>query len=87
MISDNLIPLFMIMSSFLPALMIFGLAEERKNLRRSLNLIGVVLTLALVVYMFSGVYQGHHYETRFQLLPNIDLVLLAGPIALFFGAL
>ncbi len=84
---DNLIPFLMIMSSFLPAIIIFGLAEERRSLRRSLNLIGVVLTLAFVVFMFIGVYQGQHYETRFALLPNIDLVLLAGPIALFFGGL
>ena len=84
---DNFIPLLMIMSSFLPALMIFGLAEERQNLRRALNLVGVVLTLGFVILMFMGVYQGHNYETRLPLLPNIDLVLLAGPIALFFGAL
>ena len=84
---DNFIPLLMIMSSFLPALMIFGLAEERHNLRRALNLVGVVLTLGFVILMFMGVYEGHNYETRLPLLPNIDLVLLAGPIALFFGAL
>jgi len=84
---NNLIPLFVILSSFLPALIIFGLAEEKQNLRRSLNMIGVFATLALVVFMFIGVYQGERYETRIPLLPNIDLVLVAGPIALFFGAL
>ena len=84
---DTLIPLLVIMSSFLPGLMIFGLSEEKRNLRTALNLIGVFLTLAFVIFMFIGVYHGHHYETRFSLLPNIDLVLLAGPLALLFAAL
>jgi len=84
---DTLIPFFVIMSSFLPALMIFALAEERRGLRITLNLIGVFVTLALVVFMFIGVYQGHHYETRLSLLPDLDMVLRAGPLALLFAAL
>ncbi len=37
--------------------------------------------------MLWGVAQGHHYEARLALLPDIDLVLRADPLALLFVTL
>ncbi|MCW8891238.1 MAG: monovalent cation/H+ antiporter subunit D family protein, partial [Sedimenticola sp.] len=84
---NDWIPLLVVVSSLLPGLIIFGLAEERVVLRTILNLTGAVVKLFLVGWMVWGVYQGHHFETRLALLPDLDLVLRAGPLSLFFVAL
>jgi len=84
---DRWIPLLVVASSLLPGLIIFGLTEERVRLRTVLNLFGTFTTLALVAWMFWGVYHGHHFETRLSLLPNLDLILRAGPLALLFVGL
>jgi len=84
---DAWIPLLVVASSLLPGLIIFGLAEERVRLRTTLNLFGAIAKLALVGWMVWGVYQGHHYETRLPLLPDLELVLRAGPLALLFVSL
>ena len=81
------IPLLMIASSLLPGLVIFSLAENKVRLRTALNLAGALVKLALVGWMLWGVYHGQHYETRLALLPELDLVLRAGPLALLFVAL
>jgi len=84
---DAWIPLLVVLSSLLPGLIIFSLADKRVRQRTALNLFGAFATLALVLWMFVGVYHGHHYETHLPLLPDLDLVLRAGPLALFFSGL
>ncbi len=84
---DAWIPLLVIASSLLPGLIIFGLAEDRVRLRTLLNLVGALVKLALVGWMLWGVYHGHHYETRLALLPDLELVLRAGPLSLLFVTL
>jgi multicomponent Na+:H+ antiporter subunit D len=84
---DAWIPLLVVASSLVPGLIIFGLAEERVRLRTVLNLFGAVTKLGLVGVMFWGVFHEHHYETRVALLPGLELVLRAGPLALLFVAL
>jgi multicomponent Na+:H+ antiporter subunit D len=84
---DTLTPLLIILSSFIPALMIFWIPKEKAHIRTLLNLIGVFATIAFVVYMIIGVYNGHSYEMRFAFLPQLEMVLRAGPLALLFGAL
>jgi multicomponent Na+:H+ antiporter subunit D len=81
------IPLMVVTSSLLPGLIIFGLAEDKVRLRTVLNLVGALVKVALVGLMFWGVMHGHHYETRLTLLPDLDLVLRAGPLSLLFVAL
>jgi len=84
---NNWIPLLVVASSLLPGLIIFGLPEDRVRLRISLNLTGAVVKFALVGWMLWGVYNGHHFETRLPLLPDLQLVLRAGPLSLFFVSL
>ncbi len=81
------LPLFVVASSLLPGLIIFGLAEKRVHLRTTLNLSGAVIKLALVAWMLWGVYHGQHFETRLPLLPGLDLVLRADSLALLFVSL
>lgn len=81
---DAWLPPLVVLSSLLPGLIIFLLPEERVGLRTALNLAGAVAKLLLVAWMLWGVAQGHHYEARLALLPDIDLVLRADPLALLF---
>ena len=81
------IPLLVVASSLLPGFIIFALAEERVRLRTVLNLLGAVVKLGLVGLMVWGVYHEHIYETRLLLLPNLELVLRAGPLSLLFVTL
>jgi multicomponent Na+:H+ antiporter subunit D len=84
---DEWIPLWVVASSLLPGLVIFALAEERVRLRTVLNLFGAIVKLLLVGVMVWGVYHEHIYETRWVLLPNLELVLRAGPLSLLFVTL
>ena len=84
---DTWLPSLVVLSSLLPGLIIFVLSEERIVLRTVLNLTGAIAKLLLVGWMLWGVSQGHHYETRLNLLPNIDLVLRADSLALLFVTL
>jgi multicomponent Na+:H+ antiporter subunit D len=81
---DTWLPLLVIASSLLPGLIIFGLAEQSVRLRTALNLVGALVGLALVGWMLWGVFHGHNYEMRLAFLPKLELVLRAGPLALFF---
>ena len=83
---DSILPL-VVLSSFIPGLIIFGLSEKRHVLRITLNLIGSVLKICLVGWLLWGVYNGQNFETRYSLLPGIDFVLRAGPLSLLFVTL
>ena len=85
---DAWIPLLVVASSLIPGLIIFSLAEDQVRLRTSLNLFGAFAKIVLVGWMLWGVfYHGQHYEMRLALMPNIELVLRAGPLALLFISL
>lgn len=51
---DAFLPLGVVLSSFLPGLVIFFLAESRLYLRTALNLIGAFAKLALIAVMLWG---------------------------------
>lgn len=81
------LPLFIVVSSLLPGLVIFFLPEERVASRTILNLAGAVLKVVLVGVMIWGVFHGHQYETRLPLLPGLDLVLRADALSVLFVSL
>ncbi|MEQ8514163.1 MAG: proton-conducting transporter membrane subunit, partial [Chromatocurvus sp.] len=82
-----LLPLALVASSLLPGMVIFALAEESVRLRTALNLLGALSKLLLVGWMLLGVYNGVEYETRFELLPGLPLLLRADALALLFVTL
>jgi len=84
---DAWLPPLVVASSLLPGLIIFVLPEEKVRLRTVLNLTGAFAKLFLVAWMLWGVSRGHRYEARFALLPDIELVLRADPLALLFVTL
>jgi multicomponent Na+:H+ antiporter subunit D len=78
------LPVLVVLSSFVPSLLIFGLGDRQARLRRWLYLGAEVVKLALVGVMLRGVYVGEQYEFRLPLLPGIDLLLRANALALLF---
>lgn len=84
---DAWMPLMIVLSSLLAGLMIFILAEDRVKTRIWLNMGGALFKLILVAIMLWGVFNGHHYESRFPLLPGLDLVLQADALSMLFVVL
>jgi multicomponent Na+:H+ antiporter subunit D len=82
-----LLPLLVLGTSLVTALLIFPLREERYALRTTLNLLGAALKLALVVVMVLGAMRGVEYEARLALMPGIEMVFRADFMALVFGTL
>ncbi|MCE9672106.1 monovalent cation/H+ antiporter subunit D family protein [Myxococcus stipitatus] len=78
------LPMAVLLSSLLPGLVIFLLAEEQRVPRTLLNLTAAVTKLLLTAAMAWGVFHGRRYETRVTFLPNADLVLRADTFSLLF---
>lgn len=84
---NDLMPVLVLSTSFIPALSIFFLEERRQRLRTQINLAGAVAKIALVAVMIEGVAEGVHYETRWTLLPGIELLLRVDALSLLFVSL
>jgi multicomponent Na+:H+ antiporter subunit D len=78
------LPLLLLLTSLLPALASFVLAEHRSRWRNGLNLGGALLKLALVVHMLRQVADGGAFETRLPLAPGLELLLRVDAMALLF---
>ena len=81
------IPLLVLLSSLVPGLVIFLLAEEQVRARTALNLAAAVGKLALVGVLVAGVLQGRRFEARLPFLPGVDLLLRADSFSLLFVTL
>jgi multicomponent Na+:H+ antiporter subunit D len=83
----GLVLLAILLTSLIPGLVIFFLAETSVRLRTAINLAGALLKLLLLLWVMYRVGQGDIYELRWPFLPGIDLVLRADYLAVFFGTL
>ncbi|PHS24847.1 MAG: proton-conducting membrane transporter [Methylophaga sp.] len=81
------LPLLIVLSSLLAALVIFILPEEKTKTRIGLNIGAALLKIVLVAIMLWGVHSGYQFETRLPLLPGLELVLRADTLAMLFVAL
>ncbi len=81
------LPVALLLTSLVPAAVIFFLPDERDRLRTVVNLAGAVLKLALVGYMLLSVLGGAVYETRWELVPGLYLLLRVDALALLFVTL
>jgi multicomponent Na+:H+ antiporter subunit D len=84
---NEALPLAVLASSLVPGLIIFSLPERRVWLRSALNLGGALSKLVFVVLLLAGVAAGEAYGFRHTVLPGIDLVFKADPLALLFVTL
>jgi multicomponent Na+:H+ antiporter subunit D len=81
---ENSLPLLMVLTSLVPGILIFFLKESAVGLRTTLNMVGAVAKLVLIVVMINGLVAGTTYETRLPFLPGIDFVLRADTLSILF---
>ena len=86
-VERSLVPVALLLTSLVPAVVIFFLTEEAVRTRTVLNLAGALLKVALVAALVAPVLAGRRFEWRSPLLPGIDLVLRTEPLSLLFMAL
>jgi multicomponent K+:H+ antiporter subunit A len=84
---DFFLPLATLLSSLVPTIVIFLLPETAVWPRQAMNLAGAGLKLVFIAIMLQGVFHEHQYEFRFAVLPGIDFILRADPLAMFFVTL
>ncbi len=87
MIWQNWLLIMILLSSLVPGLIIFSLAESSHGWRTTLNLLGAVTKMALVLVMIVGIAKGHSFAVHFALLPGFELVLRADPLSALFVTL
>lgn len=78
---------FILLTSLLPAAVIFFIPENRGRIRTVINMTGATIKLVLVIVLMAGVSGGKVYESRLSLLPDMDLVLHADRLSLLFISL
>jgi multicomponent Na+:H+ antiporter subunit D len=78
------LPVLILLTSLLTAVLIFPLPEERQTLRTALNISGALIKVVLVAFVVLGVARGESFETRLPFLPGLDFVLRVDTIALIF---
>jgi len=84
---DSWILVLIMLSSALPAAIIFRLRDDRAALRTTINLGGAVLKLVLVLAVVWGVYNERVYALRIPMLPGIDLLLHVDALSMLFAVL
>jgi multicomponent Na+:H+ antiporter subunit D len=87
MTASAALPLLLLATSFVPAVVIFLLREEQRTARTALNLGGALVKVVLVAVVLVGVAGGAEYEWRARFLPGLDLILRVEPIPLIFVGL
>ena len=81
------LPVWVLASSLVPAVLIFLLPERTRAARATLNLSAAALKIVLVGVMTWRVAQGQLTEVRFEMFPGADFVLRADAMACLFAGL
>ena len=81
------LPLMVLATSLVSAIVIFVIPDERNILRGAFNLLAAIVKIAIVAGMIVGVYYQQEFETRFTLIGDIDFVLRADELSLLFAGL
>lgn len=84
---NELLPVAVIATSLLAAIVIFLLPDAQQRVRSTLNIGAALVKIALVAWMTIGIYQQELFETRFTILPGIDFVLRADSLSMLFAGL
>lgn len=84
MTTTSWLPVLVLATSLVPAVVIFLLPEERNRTRTILNLAGALAKVGLVVALIPPVLAGRRFEWRVAFLPQVDLVLRVEALGLLF---
>ena len=82
-----LLPVLILLSSLIPALLIFATPEPAAVRRNTLNLAGIFIKLGLVVLMLIGVSNGLEFRFVLPFLPGAPLILQGDALSLQFVSL
>lgn len=81
------LPVVLLLTSLVPALLIFALREKRTVLRTTLNLAGAIAKVVLVIVLIPRVVAGEELRAEFAWIPGLDIVFVTDTFSLFFVAL
>lgn len=81
------LPVLILLTSAVPALVTFFLDQDSHRLRNALNLGGAALKLGLVVWMLFAVAGGTTHEATLALAPGLKILLRVDALALLFISL
>ncbi len=81
------LPVLILATSLVPAMLIFWLPEREARLRAWLNLGGAAVKLLLVVFLMLEVADGALHEARIDLAPGLYLLLRVDALSLLFVSL
>jgi multicomponent Na+:H+ antiporter subunit D len=76
-----------LLSSFIPAIVIFFLNQKQEFLRNFLNLTGVFFKIVFVIYLFLATSLGETFRYSFEFIGGIDFVLHTDKLSLLFISL
>ena len=82
-----LLPVLILITSLIPAIATFFIAQENAGWRNGLNLGGALVKLGLIVFMLSEVAGGALYEARLEFVPGLYLLLRVDALSLLFVTL
>ncbi len=82
--APSMLPLLVIATSLVPAVVVMALPEGRARTREALTLFGAVSKVALVAALLVGVARGEVYEASWQVLPDLEMVLRVEELPLLF---
>ena len=82
-----LLPVLILLSSLIPALLIFATPEPAALRRNMLNLVGIFIKLGLVILMLIGVSNGLEFRFVLPFLPGAPLILQGDALSLQFVSL
>lgn len=84
---NTLMPVLVLGTSLLAAMIIFLVPENQRVVRGLVNLGAALIKLVLVIWMLFGILDQQVYETRFELVPGIDFILRADAMSMIFMGL
>lgn len=83
----ELLPVWVVLSSLVPGLVIFFLGERQHRARMVLNLTAASVKLLLVAWLLVSVRGGAQYTVAWTVLPTLTFKLEAAPLSLLFVSL
>ena len=81
---NSLWPIWVMLTSLIPAVWIFFIPRNKRFLRSILNIGGALVKLQIVILMAIGLYLGEVYEFVWQIMPGLDLRLQIDGLAALF---
>ena len=82
-----LLPVLILATSLLPAVITFFLPQEAHGPRNALSLGGALAKVALIVVMLLTVADGARHEASLVLAPGLEILLRIDPLSLLFVSL